>query len=65
MLQTLLSEDNELDSNTVASISDGQPTPSADSCPAVNSSPQYVIDTETGIKHYSCLLSCLSVVCTT
>jgi len=50
VLQTL-SEDNKCDCDHVASIGSAQPTLSTDDCPTVDSSPQYVIDTETGIKH--------------
>lgn len=59
VFQTLLSKDKQHDCHNVTGISSTQLPLSADSCPAVNSSPQYVLDTETGTKHLSHWLSCL------
>ena len=51
-LQTLSSEASKDDCRSVGSDISAEPTLSVDSsCPALDSGPQYVLDTETGINY--------------
>jgi len=53
-LQTLSSEASKDDCHSVGSDISAEPTLSVDSsCPALDSGPQYVLDTETGINYLS------------